>query len=304
MTAADPDAVAARPIGAPRRRRRPSGEPAPLPRGALSTSGRAWLFLAIVLLLGAAVWLIPPVAAVLTGVDDAVLRAVDGLRTDTLTPVMRSLQLLGSGWIIRPVLWVTIIVLVVFRRWRHLFALLISFALFDGVLDAIVLLIGRERPVGVEILGAWQGFSHPSKPVGLLAFSMVAVTYTLAPHGSARNRVKRLIVLPIAALVVARLYLAVDCPTAVAAAVVLGVTTPLVAFRVFVPNELFPVVYRRGRAAHLTIDDRRLQAIRSALHDQLGMAAREVAPFNLTESFGVASQLWCKKRHRARAPER
>lgn len=63
-------------------------------------------------------------------------------------------------------------------------------------------------------------------------------------------------------------------------------TIPLVAFRVFVPNELFPVVYRRGRAAHLTIDERRLHAIRTALQDQLGMTARQVAPFNLTESFG------------------
>lgn len=286
MTSANPDAVVSPPTSTPRRRRRPSGEPAPLPRGPLATSGTAWLILAIVLLLGAAVWLIPPVAAVLTRVDEAVLRTVERLRTDALTPVMRGLQVLGSGWIVRPVLWAIIVVLIVFRRWRHLFVLLISFALFEEVLDAIVVLVGRERPVGVEILGAWQGFSHPSKPIGLLAFSLMAVTYTLTPRGSPRNRAKRLIVVPIAALVVARLYLAVDYPTAVAAAIVVGITTPLVAFRVFVPNELFPVVYRRGRAAHLTIDDRRLRAIRTALQDQLGLTALEVAPFNLTESFG------------------
>jgi len=286
MTSADPNAVAATPVQAPRRRRRPSGEPAPLPRGALSTSGRAWLILAIVLLPAALVWFVPPIAAVMTGVDEAVLRGVARLRVEALTPVMRSLQTLGSPWTIRVLLWATILVLVVFRRWRHLFVLLVSFAIYDELMDALVLLIARERPVSVEILGVWQGFSHPSKSVGLLAFAMVAMVYALAPHGPARNLAKRAIILPIALLAVARLYLAVDYPTAVVAAVVVGVTIPLVAFRVFVPQELFPLVYRRGRAAHLTIDERRLHAIRTALQDQLGMTAREVAPFNLTESFG------------------
>jgi tRNA A-37 threonylcarbamoyl transferase component Bud32 len=285
MTSADPDA-AATPVRPPRRRRRPSGEPAPLPRGELATSGTAWLVLAIVLLPGALFWFIPPLAAIMTSVDDALLRGLARVRVDALTPVMRAMEALGSMWIIRPLLWVTIVVLVIFRRWRHLFVLLVSFALFDEVMDALVVLIGRERPVGVEILGVWQGFSHPSKPVGLLAFTMVAMVYALAPHGPARNLAKRAVIVPIGLLAVARLYLAVDPPTAIVAAVVLGVTIPLVTFRVFVPNELFPLVYRRGRAAHLTIDERRLHAIRTALQDQLGLTAQEVAPFNLTESFG------------------
>jgi tRNA A-37 threonylcarbamoyl transferase component Bud32 len=286
MTSADPNAVVATPVEARRRRRRPSGEPAPLPRGALSTSGMAWLILAIVLLPGALVWFIPPVAAVMTDIDEALLRGVAQLRVDALTPVMRGLQTLGSPWIIRMLLWSAIVVMVAFRRWRHLFVLLVSFAIFDGLMDVLVLLIARGRPVSVDILGVWQGFSQPSKPVGLLAFAMVAMVYTLAPHGPARNLAKRAIILPIALLALARLYLAVDYPTGVLGAVVVGVTIPLVAFRVFVPEELFPLVYRRGRAAHLTIDDRRLRAIRTALQDQLGMTAHEVAPFNLTESFG------------------
>ena len=35
--------------------------------------------------------------------------------------------------------------------------------------------------------------------------------------------------------------------------VVIGVTIPLLAFRWFAPNEVFPVVYRRGRSAHLDV---------------------------------------------------
>jgi tRNA A-37 threonylcarbamoyl transferase component Bud32 len=177
-------------------------------------------------------------------------------------------------------------VLVVFRRWRHLFVLLISMFIFDALLDALVVLFARERPVSVEIIGAWDGFSHPSRPVAMLAFALVAMIYTLAPHGTARNRAKLAIIAPITVLVAARLYLAVDHPTDIVAAVGLGVTIPLVAFRRFAPDNLFPLVNRRGRAAHLTIDDRRIQAIHTALRDQLGLRLRSVAPFNLEESFG------------------
>lgn len=286
MTSADPNAVAPPTVAVPRRRRRPSGEPAPLPRGELATSGTAWLVLAMVLLPGALFWFIPPLAAIMSSVDEALLRGLAHVRVGAVTPVVRAVATLGSLWIIRPLLWVTIVVLVVFRRWRHLFVFLVSLAIFDEVMDALVVLLARERPVSVEILGVWQGFSHPSKPVGLLAFTLVAMVYTLAPHGPARNLAKRAVIVPIGLLAVARLYLAVDPPTAIVAAVVLAVTIPLVAFRVFVPYELFPLVYRRGRAAHLTIDERRLHAIRTALQDQLGLTAHEVAPFNLTESFG------------------
>jgi len=268
------------------RRRRPSGEPAPLPRGTLQTSGTAWLVLTIGGLVMSLAMLIQPTAALLTQLDTAVLERVALLRADGVTPLMRDVQAVGSQWTIRLLWWATMLVLVVFRRWRHLFVLLISMFIFDGLLDALVVLFARERPVGVEVIGAWDGFSHPSRPVAMLAFALVAMVYTLAPHGTARNRAKLLIIAPIAVLVIARLYLAVDHPTDIVAAVGLGVTIPLVAFRRFAPDELFPLVNRRGRAAHLTIDERRIRAIHTALQDQLGVRLRSVAPFNLEESFG------------------
>ena len=40
--------------------------------------------------------------------------------------------------------------------------------------------------------------------------------------------------------------------------VALGVAIPVAAFRWFTPNEVFPVVYRRGRTAHLDVDGRRV----------------------------------------------
>jgi tRNA A-37 threonylcarbamoyl transferase component Bud32 len=231
-------------------------------------------------------WLIPSVASTLSHLDAVVLGWITAARTDVVTPLMRGIHTLGSQWTMRLLLWVVMLVLLFFRRWRHLFVLLITLILFNPVLDGLVLLYARERPIGVEILGAWDGFSHPSKPVALLAFTLVAMLYTLAPHGRPRNIGKRVIVVPIVILAAARLYLAVDHPTAVAGAVLLGVTVPLVAFRLFTPSDSFPVVNRRGRAAHLAIDERRISAIGTALRDQLGLRLRSVKPFNLEESFG------------------
>ena len=62
----------------------------------------------------------------------------------------------------------------------------------------------------------------------------------------------------------ARLYLAVDHPDDVLFGVALGVAIPVTAFRWFTPNEIFPVVYRRGRTAHVDVGGRRGDAIRQA----------------------------------------
>jgi tRNA A-37 threonylcarbamoyl transferase component Bud32 len=66
----------------------------------------------------------------------------------------------------------------------------------------------------------------------------------------------------------------------------IGVTLPLLLFRRFTPNEVFPVTYRRGRSAHLDIGGARGQAIRRALEDQLGLIVEEVKPFGLAGSAG------------------
>lgn len=269
------------------RRRRPSGEPAPLPRGSLESTGRGWL---AVTLVGLVCWilvaLVPPLATAVTVADLAVVDAVARLRVDWLTDVMLALHALGSTWLIRPLRWLTIAVLVAFRRWRALAVLLLTLWLFEAVLSMVAWGFQRPRPVGVEILGAWKGFAHPSLPVAGLTITLVAMLYTLVPRGRGRNLGKWLVAAVVGLLVAARLYLGVDHPTDALASFVAGVTYPLVAFRVFTPDDAFPVTYRRGRAAHLALDPRRLAAIRTALRDQLGLDLRDVRPFNLEESFG------------------
>ena len=44
----------------------------------------------------------------------------------------------------------------------------------------------------------------------------------------------------------------------------------MVAFRFFAPNEVYPVTYRRAKAAHLDVGGRRGKAIRTAVQEQLG----------------------------------
>jgi tRNA A-37 threonylcarbamoyl transferase component Bud32 len=78
----------------------------------------------------------------------------------------------------------------------------------------------------------------------------------------------------------------VDAPSDVLVGVGIGVTVPLLLFRRFTPNEVYPVTYRRGRAAHLDIGGARGQAIRRALQDQLGVLAEEVKRFGLSGSAG------------------
>ena len=93
-------------------------------------------------------------------------------------------------------------------------------------------------------------------------------------------------VVAVALVAVARMSLGVEAPTDVVVGVVIGVTIALLGFRWFTPNEVFPVTYRRGRAAHLDIGGARGEAIRRALGDQLGLVVEEVEPFGLAGSAG------------------
>ena len=68
--------------------------------------------------------------------------------------------------------------------------------------------------------------------------------------------------------------------------VVLGVAVPVVAFRFFAPNEVFPVTYRRAKAAYLDVGGRRGEAIRTGVQEQLGLRVLDVQPVGLEDSAG------------------
>ena len=268
-----------------RRRRRPSGDPPPLPR-ALKRSGRVWL---VVGAITAVVWLLTaantPLRVFADSLDLAILNTVVELRTDVVTSITKAIHALGSDWGARVLRWAVVIVLVVFRRWRHLFAFIGALVLVEGIGSGMAGFMERMRPP-VEILGAWQGYSNPSIPIAGLAATGVGVAYTVAVEGKWRRVALWSAGAAVAALGLSRVYLGVDHPGDVLFGMVLGVTLPLLVFRGFVPDSVFPVAYRRGRTAHLAIDDRRLAALTTALENQLGVVLRSVKPVGLTNSAG------------------
>jgi hypothetical protein len=122
--------------------------------------------------------------------------------------------------------------------------------------------------------------------VAAFAITVVGILYTLLPHGEVRNRGKVVAGALVTALGASRVYLGVDHPTDVLVAVVIGMAMPVVAFRLLTPNDVFPVRYSRGRAAHLDVGGRRGVAIQQALAQQLGIDVVAITPFNLDGSAG------------------
>ncbi|HWD45567.1 MAG TPA: phosphatase PAP2 family protein, partial [Actinomycetota bacterium] len=114
----------------------------------------------------------------------------------------------------------------------------------------------------------------------------MGVLYTLVPEGRWRNTGKWLAAGLITLVALARMALGVDAPTDVLVGVGIGVSLPLLLFRRFTPNEVYPVTYRRGRSAHLDVEGARGVAIRRGLADQLGLIVQDVKPFGLSGSAG------------------
>lgn len=218
--------------------------------------------------------------------DSAFLRRVAGLRTDPLTDLARWLDGLASRWPLRGMRWAAILILIVFRRWRHLLVFIASIIAVEVLASRIAMAAQRPRPFGVEILTDWQGFSLPSRPMASLAVTLFAMSYVLVPSGRGRYLAKCASAVILGAVWLARTYLAVDHLSDLVLGVLLGVTAPIVAFRWFVPNDVFPVSYRRGKTAHLDVTGRRGEAIRRAVRDQLGTEVVDIRPVGLAGSGG------------------
>ena len=281
---------AAAPESAPARRtarqRRPTGAPPPLPHP-ITVSTTAWLLLAAVILAGA---IVISESTSWRRTDDHVntwlLRQLAEVRTPWLTDLATGIKAAGTAWGIA--VGVSVVVLtMVFRRWRHLLVFLGSLFFLEIIAGNLIYYnLSRPRPYGVLIIGTWGGYSAPSIPVAALTIFLMGVVYCLVVPGRPRAWAKAVAAALIAVFALARLYLAVDHPDDVLFGVALGVAVPVAAFRYFTPNEVFPVVYRRGRTAHVDVGGRRGDAIRLAVRDQLGLTVLEIKPVGLESSAG------------------
>ncbi len=267
------------------RRRRPSGEPPPLPR-TLATATRVPLAVVAATAVLEVALLAPSLRAAVTRVDVAVVGAVEPLRVEALLPAMAWAAETGADWAVRGLFWGTLLVLLVVRRFSHLVAYL-AVLLLVSLLGAVLAVgQGRMRPAGVELLGSWDGYSHPSLPVAQLAVVLVGALHTLVPAGPWRRRGAFAAAGLVGALCLVRLLLGTDHPTDLLAAVGLGWALPVVAFRTALPDEAFPVHYRGGNRAHVDLSGARGSAVLQALRQQLGLVATELQPFGLAGSAG------------------
>jgi len=224
---------------------------------------------------------------VVTVLDDAVVRWLAGLDAPGLAGTWRALASLGSWWVLNVLGWGLLVALLVLRRFRHLIiAVIVAQLLTTVIYDLVGPIARRPRPFGVAIQTGWGGWALPSMQVASLAATLVVVLYTLVPEGRWRQRGKLVAAGVVALAGLGRVALGAEAPTDVLVGAAIGVTIPLILFRLFTPNEVFPISYRRGRAAHLDVTGQRGAAIQRGLEDQLGLAVEEVKPFGLSGSAG------------------
>ena len=264
-------------------RRRPSGEPPPLPREDRWTR---WIWvLAAVLLLGAGLNLLIRTTDAVQAADQAVLSWFAEARTPPLTDAAKVIELLTTFAVVMTLRLATVLVLVVYRRFRHLVVVLAVFVASDW---AVVRLLFVELPrPDVPVLVDVDGYAFPSKSIAALAITLYAMMFVLMPRGSVRNRLRAGFSGVLVLVVLADLYLAADYLVGMAYAAVLAPCVAAVAFRWLVPEEGFPVTYRRsGTAAHLDLGGERSAAIVRAMADQLGLTVTEVKAFGLEGSGG------------------
>jgi membrane-associated phospholipid phosphatase/tRNA A-37 threonylcarbamoyl transferase component Bud32 len=267
------------------RRRRPSGEKAPLQRET-GKGGWLWLLAGVIMIgLWISIFASPSVADWLKRQDDSILERFVDVRNDTLTSIADGVAVLGSFWFVRILRIGTLLGLIFVRRWRHFFAVLLAILLVQGPVEILRLVIGRPRPF-VPIIGAWEGPSHPSAPVAALVVTLAAMAYFLVPKGQRRNVALGVSAVAVAALILARLYQGVDHPSDALIGAIFALAVAVAFFRWFAPESTFPVTWKRGVTAHLDVTGSRGETIRSAVRAQLGMEVLDIEPFGLEGSGG------------------
>ncbi len=268
-------AVPVAPTGV-RRRRRPVGEPPPLPR---DLHGFAALWIGVVVLLALVYWW-----GRASGAAGTVQRSIDRIFNERVSNFSVNWRR-GTGrvfapevgwWVLIAARWIIVALFIAWKRWRHL-------AVFAGSV-ALVALLARWFPTAGEVGTGVPG--HPSYVAAALAVTLVSVVYGLVPEG--RWRLLALVAAAAICVGFTALFLLIrqDTPSEITIGFAIGFATPFLAFRLFAPESVFPVTYRRRRTAHLEIGGQRKAAIEVGLREQLGIEAAALEPFGLVGSAG------------------
>jgi hypothetical protein len=250
-------------------RRRPSGEPPPLPRE-IGRSGRLLLAFGVLIVIAGLFVIVRDVDATFEQLESPIVVFLASIRTSWLTSVMGFVDRLGQPEVVWALRIATLIGLVIFKRWRHLFTFIGVLIVVDGLTVGLIDAIGRPRPMGVEIIGDWRSASFPSIAVAAWGAGVA-----------------------IGALCLSRVYLGTSHPLDVGFAVLLAASFAIPAFRFFASEEVEPVTYRGGNAAHVDLGGARGDAIVAAIQDQLGYSVEEVEPFG-EEGSGASTPMRIK----------
>ncbi|MDH4278812.1 MAG: hypothetical protein OEW83_12110 [Acidimicrobiia bacterium] len=268
-----------------RRRRRPSGEPPPLPRP-IDAAMIGWLAgFGCFAVLWVWVFLSDDPARWITLRDLELMTPVVENRVGWLDRIMEATNRAGLYWATPTVGWATLAAALVTKRIRHAVILLGSLSATAMVMTATADGIRRPRPLGLTITGEWEGFAQPSRPVALLTVVLVAAGLTLAPP-KLRRYWYATAAAALTAFGVAQIYTAVEHPTDTLAGATTGTAITIVMYRLFAPETAFPITYRTAKTAHLDITGPREAAIRRALRDQLTIDVHSIRPVNLASSSG------------------
>ncbi len=269
------------------RRRRPVGEPPPLPR---DVPRAVWTVL-LAAVTAVAMWMAGAIAFPDLGVwfnerEGVATRWIADHRVEWLTDLLEVVHEIGYTWAVPLTAWLTMLALVAARRLRHLLVYVAGVMATSYVVLWAAPFVGRSRPWGVTQLAAWEGFAHPSLPVAQLAAVLVGGTYALVPTGRHRARLWTVVVTAITLFGFSRVYLAVEYPLDPINGAVMGAAIMAAGFLFLCPEQAFPVGFQRGRTAHLDIGGARGEAIRVAVAEQLGCRVAAIAPVGLEGSAG------------------
>ncbi|MGI9644077.1 MAG: RIO1 family regulatory kinase/ATPase, partial [Ilumatobacteraceae bacterium] len=207
-------------------------------------------------------------------------------RVEWFTDVVEVVHEIGHAWAVPVVAWAAMLLLVVARRVRHLLVFIGGLMATSYVVLWAAPFVGRNRPWGAEQLAEWEGFAHPSMPVGQVAAVLVGATYALVPAARNRARVWIGVVTLIGLFAFSRIYLAVEYPFDGVIGAVIGAAIMAAGFLLLCPEQVFPVGFQRGRTAHLDIGGTRGDALEVALAEQLGCPVLAIELVGLEGSAG------------------
>jgi hypothetical protein len=270
------------PQAAPRRlRRRPSGDPPALPKPAWWP--RYVVLLIVTIALGALIgWWYESTAS---EPDSVVMRWLADHRTEWLTDIARFLSRLATQPAILVMRIALLVILVVYKRWRHLAVALLGFLLMDFLVFRLA--VDLTAPADVLVAPGSGVWHFPAFGIASLSITLWAMVVTLAPAGKPRDAASLAAIVLAVVVVLARAYLGTTYPIAGLYSILLGSCVAATLLGWLAPEESFPVSYRRGgNAAHLDLAGARTEAVIRAMREQLGITVESLKPFGEEGSGG------------------